>query len=74
MSDIKQDTNMVMIVAVYKGNGVIDTVRMVEQTIIGNGELMLDLSVTDAEHQTMKVFVFDDFANLHPIIGATNFL
>jgi hypothetical protein len=73
-SDIKQDTNMVMIVAVYKENGVLDTVRLVEQTIIGDGELMIDLSVTDAEHQTMKVFVFDDFNNLHPIIGATNFL
>ena len=48
---------MVMIVAVYKENGVIDTVRMAEQKIIGDGELMLDLNVTDAEHQTMKVFI-----------------
>ena len=70
-SDIEKDTNMVMIVAVYKENGVIDTVRMAEQKII---ELMLDLNVTDAEHQTMKVFIFDDFTNLHPIINVTNFL
>ncbi len=73
-SDIEKDTNMVMIVAVYKENGVIDTVRMAEQKIIGDGELMLDLNVTDAEHQTMKVFIFDDFTNLHPIINVTNFL
>ena len=73
-SDIEKDTNMVMIVAVYKENGVIDTVRMAEQKIIGDGELMLDLNVTDAEHQTLKVFIFDDFTNLHPIINVTNFL
>ena len=73
-SDIEKDTNMVMIVAVYKENGVIDTVRMAGQKIIGDGELMLDLNVTDAEHQTMKVFIFDDFTNLHPIINVTNFL
>ena len=74
LPDIEKDTNMVMIVAVYKENGVIDTVRMAEQKIIGDGELMLDLNVTDAEHQTMKVFIFDDFTNLHPIINVTNFL
>ena len=37
-SDIEKDTNMVMIVAVYKENGVIDTVRMAEQKIIGDGK------------------------------------
>ena len=48
---------MVMIVAVYKENGVIDTVRMAGQKIIGDGELMLDLNVTDADNQCDKLFI-----------------
>lgn len=75
VSGLKNNTKVTVVAAIYNEDGSLDDVKLAANTLInGTGDITLDIKAADTESgKTMKVLVFDDFDNLHPMVGATPF-
>lgn len=73
ISDMEGTASITIAAAIYLENGCLDIVKLETKEISGEGEITVSLTASDTANKTMKVFVFDDFEKLHPIIGAVKF-